>query len=283
MIGRLVNGVPSGSYCLIGLTSADQKVYPAGTEFYYIMNSDNTIAAKFGDDIVDLGFTDSSKINFCDGRATIEYEHNVPGEIDSEKPTDDQVSIKSNAVSLLSEVTDKSSGGTVLAESFSLSEVYQPPLYDFSPFASTNIASILKLTDDGINFYRDILNALGYGTSKKTYLSSVDISPFEIRITTPRLVINDAPTPYDFPAAVSVSFTVNANSYKEVTTSDAMDVPAGYAPIGIRGIDITNRNVVLSGFGLNSGNKKFWARVKNTTGSNITTTITFYGFSIRNT
>lgn len=283
VIGRLVDGEPNGSYCLIGLTEDDAEEYPEGTEFYYIMNADGTVAAKFGDNLVDLGLTDSSKIDFCNGRATIEYEHNVPGEIDSEKPTDDQISIKSNAVALSSEVVDKSSGGSVLAESFSLSEVYQPSLYDFSPFASVNITSILKLTNDGINFYRDILNALGYGTTKKQYFSSVDISPFAIRITTPKLIINEADAPYHFPEAVTASVTIAANSTLAVTTTNAMNVPTGYTPIGIRGIDIANRNVVLAGFGLNSGNKKFWARLKNTTSSSITTTITFYGFSIRNT
>ena len=69
--GRLVNGHPVGSYCLIGLKDEDKANYSDDTEFYYIMNPDNSIAARFGDDIIDLGITKESIIALCSGRAEI--------------------------------------------------------------------------------------------------------------------------------------------------------------------------------------------------------------------
>lgn len=290
VIGRLINDTPSGSYCLIGLTNEDAKSYPEGTEFYYIINPDGTVAAKFGDDLVDLGMTDHSKINFCDGRAVIEYEHNVPGEIESEKPTDDQISIKSNAVALNSEVVDKASDETILAESFSNAEVYQPSLYDFSPFASMSISSILKLTEEGVATYKDTLQALGYDLNILTYLSSINVSPFSINITSPKVSVNNSEiltkgnlsSSIYITSNISMTASVKAHGMKYFEV-EATDIPSEYLAVGIQSINNSRpEECVISSWGVDSATNKLWARVTNVVGSQISVTLSFRGIFIKN-
>lgn len=229
IVGRLVNGNPVGSYCLIGLKDEDKVNYSDDTEFYYIMNPDNSIAARFGDDIIDLGITKESIIALCSGRAEIRSYQDYSYSDDEPGPVIVEMSTTANSVQERSHMV------------FTAKHFYDKETSSLYGNAELRVENNTGANRNTINPCVELIAQNGVyedsnETSEKYKSASLIITPGYIQMRSDNIDSTIFKKKY-----ITVTGTIESGSYKRFFGNASID--AGYTLIGIIGITNNHSSV----------------------------------------